>query len=148
MSQRFPTAYMDEALFDLNRVIKRAKEELAHVDYDTLVGTGFSGGIVVPALALALEKDFVLVRKESDDSHHGRGRLMGRLGERWIFVDDFVGSGATRRYAIDKINDAHTYMVASLPLDTTFVGTYLYADRAQFAGFRSAQHMTDWDLRG
>lgn len=140
MSQWFGTAYMDEALFNLSRVIEQAKADLADVDYDTLVGTGFSGGIAIPALALALEKDFVLVRKESDDSHHGRGRLMGRLGKRWIFVDDFVGSGATRRYVIGKINDAHT--------DTTFVGTYLYADRAQFAGFRSAQYMTDWDLRG
>lgn len=139
MSQRFPTAYMDEALFDLNRVIKRAKEELAHVDYDTLVGTGFSGGIVVPALALALEKDFVLVRKESDDSHHGRGRLMGRLGKRWIFVDDFVGSGATRRYAIDKINDARFNTFSPEPIETTFVGTYLYADSARYPGYRSAE---------
>lgn len=146
MSQRFSTAYMDEALFDLGRVIEQAKADLADVDYDTLVGTGFSGGIAVPALALALNRNFVLVRKESDDSHHGRGRLMGRLGKRWIFVDDFVGSGATRRYVIDKINDAHILAFNPGLIDTTFVGTYLYADRAQYPGFRTAQHMTDWDL--
>lgn len=97
---------MDGAVFDLSGVIDEAKKALTGVDFDTLVGTGFSGSIVIPSLALALGKKFVLIRKETDDSHHGKGRLVGELGERWIFVDDFVSSGKTRRRVIEKIEES------------------------------------------
>lgn len=136
MNQPFRTAYMDEALFSLSSVIKEAKKNLAEVEYDTLIGTGFSGGIVVPAMALALGKKFALVRKETDDSHHGRGRIMGEIGERWVFVDDFVGSGTTRRYVISKINDARINY-GQTALDTTLIGTYQYAGLARDYGFQA-----------
>lgn len=122
MGKRFNTFYMDEALFNLEKVISRAKENLADLEFDTLVGTGLSGGIVVPALALAMGKKFVLVRKESDDSHHGGGQLLGELGARWIFVDDFVSSGRTRERVIDKIGEE----AAKRDAETEFVGQYMY----------------------
>lgn len=120
MSTKLKTFYMDDAVFDLNKVIETAKRRLADVDFDTLVGTGFSGGIVIPALALAMGKKFVLIRKETDDSHHGRGRLLGDLGNKWIFVDDFVSSGKTRKRVLDKI--------AELDVDTKCVGQYKYVN--------------------
>lgn len=101
---RFSASYMDCAIFNLPEVIEIAQNELEGVDFDTMVGTGFSGGLVIPALALAMGKKFVLIRKETDDSHHGKGRLIGELGQRWIFVDDFVSSGKTRQRVIDKID--------------------------------------------
>lgn len=116
---KFNTYYMDNALFNLAEVIETAKERLADVEFDTLVGTGFSGGIVIPSLALALGKQFVLIRKETDDSHHGRGRLLGQLGSRWIFVDDFVSSGSTRKRVIEKIDKAAFG-------STELVGQYMY----------------------
>lgn len=118
MSTKLKTYYMDDAVFDLNKVIETAKERLADVDFDTLVGTGFSGGIVIPALALAMGKKFVLIRKETDDSHHGRGRLLGELGNKWIFVDDFVSSGRTRQRVIDKVKEVDS--------GTEYVGQYMY----------------------
>lgn len=126
MSAQFKTGYMDKALTPqgLAGIMEDAKADLADVEFDTIVGTGFSGGVVIPALALAMGKEFVLIRKETDDSHHGSGRLIGSLGERWIFVDDFVSSGHTRRRVIDKIDAAcvlHDH-------DTTYVGDYLYAN--------------------
>ena len=119
---RFNTYYMDRAVFNLPEVIETAQEKLADVDFDTMVGTGFSGGIVIPSLALAMGKKFVLIRKETDDSHHGKGRLLGDLGERWIFVDDFVSSGKTRERVIDKVKEAaeDTYQA------TKMVGQYMY----------------------
>lgn len=141
---RFNTYYMDSALFDLPEVIETAKERLADVDFDTLVGTGFSGGIVIPSLALVLDKKFVLIRKETDDSHHGRGQLLGQLGDRWIFVDDFVSSGKTRRRVIEKIEEAtRSYEAAS-----EFVGQYMYVnysdDGPQFEGVASCRTGYGW----
>lgn len=121
---RFQTYYMDTAVFDLAEVIETAQKRLADVDFDTMVGTGFSGGIVIPALALAMGKKFVLIRKETDDSHHGRGRMLGDLGERWIFVDDFVSSGRTRMRVIEKVDDA----ARDYDVKTTFVGQYMYCN--------------------
>jgi orotate phosphoribosyltransferase len=118
MSTKLRTWYMDNALFGLPEVIETAKERLANVDFDTLVGTGFSGGVVIPALALAMGKKFVLIRKETDDSHHGGGRLLGELGNKWVFVDDFVSSGRTRQRVIDKVEEVES--------DTEYVGQYMY----------------------
>lgn len=113
---------MDDAVFDLNKVIETAKEHLADVDFDTLVGIGFSGSIVIPALALAMGKKFVLIRKETDDSHHGRGRLLGELGNKWVFVDDFVSSGRTRWRVIHKVEEVDS--------DTEYVGQYMYVNHS------------------
>jgi len=122
------TWYMDHALFELSEVIERGKSDLAHVDFDTLVGTGFSGGIVIPSLALALGKKFVLVRKEDDDSHHGGGRLLGDLGKKWIFVDDFVSSGRTRNRVIEKIDST----ASEFGVRTEMVGQYMYVNYSEF----------------
>ena len=137
---RFRTYYFDGALFDLAGVIEQAKKDLADIDFDTLVGTGFSGGVVIPALALSLGKKFVLIRKEGDDSHHGGGRLVGELGERWIFVDDFVSSGKTRERVITKIADA----VLGSGQPTTMVGQYMYG--GGLPGFK--YYATGWAPEG
>lgn len=125
MTTKFRTWYMDSAVFDLAGVIETAEDRLKDVDFDTLVGTGFSGSIVIPSLALRLGKKFVLIRKETDDSHHGKGRLVGELGKRWIFVDDFISSGRTRDRVIEKIKevkDEGGYPIAGSDL----VGQYMY----------------------
>lgn len=131
---QFRTGYMDTALYDLPGVIEQAKADLADLDFDTMVGTGFSGGIVIPSLALALGKRFVLIRKETDDSHHGPGRLIGCMGKRWIFVDDFISTGATFRRVVEKIGAA----VVLHDHETTLVGDYMYASHwSRSAGFRA-----------
>lgn len=123
----YSTGYFDNALHNLQSVVDKGVDMLEGRDFDTLVGTGFSGAVVVPALALALGKGFVLVRKESDDSHHGRGRLLGTLGSRWVFVDDFISSGSTRDRVMAKINDCS--------VDTVNVGAYLYGNFSNSGNF-------------
>lgn len=127
---KFRTGYMDNAVFDLQGTVRDAVRTLKEVsgEFDTLVGTGFSGGIIVPTLALRLKKKFVLIRKETDDSHHGGGRALGELGERWIFVDDFVSSGATQRRVIEKITAAALFE----DQQTTHVGNYYYGQHIEF----------------
>ena len=133
----FRTGYMDRAVYDLPLVIEKAKTDLANIDFDTMVGTGFSGGVVIPTLAMAMGKQFVLVRKDNDNSHHGPGRLLGSLGKRWIFVDDFVSTGQTKRRVIEKIADACSRPVwPSENVHTTeYVGDYVYGMSAGSAKF-------------
>ena len=129
----FQTGYFDSAVFDLAQVIETISEALDDADFDTIVGTGFSGGVVIPALALSMGKKFVLIRKEGDDSHHGPGRLVGQLGERWVFVDDFVSSGRTRARVIRKISEAALDRRAT----TTVVGQYMYQNDKGFQPFEA-----------
>jgi hypothetical protein len=152
----FRTGYMDGALTPdgLAEILKEAQRRLRDVDFDTMVGTGFSGGVVIPALALAMGKHFALIRKESDDSHHGPGRILGHIGARWIFVDDFVSTGGTRRRVIEKVekacrenvgqprpwNPATMTYAPAVPHITTYVGDYTYtASYNSEPGFRPAE---------
>jgi orotate phosphoribosyltransferase-like protein len=92
-------------------------------------------------------KKFVLIRKETDDSHHGKGRLLGQLGERWIFVDDFVASGHTRKRVIEKITEAKTNDGYSESVISTMVGQYMYVNFSD-EGSRFEPFDEDWnDLR-
>jgi adenine/guanine phosphoribosyltransferase-like PRPP-binding protein len=72
-------------------------------------------------LARELEKNFVLIRKPRDNSHHS-GQMVGLLGERWIFVDDFVSSGATRT----RVQRIVRRQAAEREHETTYMGTYCY----------------------
>jgi hypothetical protein len=123
----FRTGYLDAALYNLEDVLDAAERDLRGFHFDTLVGTGFSGALVVPALALRLGKEFVLVRKEGDGSHHS-GKLIGRLGERWIFLDDFTCSGKTR----DRVMAAIQISAHERDLETEHVGDYWYAGRSGY----------------
>ena len=128
---RFNTGYLDLAFQDPNEVIRLAKRKLGRArvldEFDTLVGTGFSGGLIVPMLANELDKNFVLIRKPRDNSHHS-GQMVGVLGERWLFVDDFTSSGTTlkRVQRIVKANATRQYH------ETEFIGAYFY--RGMFGG--------------
>ncbi len=121
---------------DLDDIVAEAVERLTDVDFDTIVGTGMSGSIVIPLLAKALndrngtEINFLLIRKEGVGAH--TSSHVGHLGARWIFVDDFIASGATyqrvRRAVDDIVDTANRYRNAGWPqFTTTRVGAYLYA---------------------
>lgn len=131
----FPTGYFDRAVRDLPGVIRQGKMELRNKDFDVVIGTGFSGSVVIPALAMALDVPWCLVRKESDDSHHGGGRLVGNLGKRWLFVDDFVSSGHTLKRVVQKVNEA----AALYDRDVEWVGAWLYSYDWQ-NGFRTTDN--------
>lgn len=97
------------------------------IDFDTMVGTGLSGALVVPRLAEALGKRWMVVRKPNDGSHSAQ-RGEGMLGRRWVFVDDFISTGATYFRVCKTIGD--------FPFDTAHVGSYLY-EAARFEGPRT-----------
>lgn len=101
-------------------LVEDARETLKGVDYDTMIGTGLSGSLVIPVLARALGKKFAIVRKEH--SPHDNSLVVGKLGHRWIFVDDFVSGGTTRRNvirAVEKVAEDFNH-------EMVYVGTYEY----------------------
>lgn len=81
-------------VYDAKSLIKDAKEDLSSVKFDTIVGTGLSGGLIVPRLAEALKVKWAIVRREGDSSH-SPSKIEGYLGRRWLFVDDLIDSGVT-----------------------------------------------------
>ena len=120
---RMVSGYMDEAFDDPDKITARVRNLLKGVKYDTLVGTGLSGTLVVPHVARTLGKHWLIVRKPNDGTHSWH-RAEGELGKRWVFLDDFVDTGATRDRVIDVVhNEAGTQRFT-----TRFVGTCEYHD--------------------
>ena len=122
-------SYSGEAFDDPQRLIERATKDLANVDYDTIIGTGLSGALVVPTLARALGKKWAIIRKP-DDGAHTTEEFEGEIGKRWIFVDDFIATGNTR----DRARRAVEHIAARYDAPTTQIGSWLYSERDH--GFR------------
>jgi orotate phosphoribosyltransferase-like protein len=63
-------------------------------EFDTIVVRGLSGIIPGTLLADRFGKQLCVVRKP-DERHHTGARMEGRVGEKYIILDDFVASGDT-----------------------------------------------------
>lgn len=87
------------------------------VKYDTMIGTGMSGTVFAARMAPVMHKDFAILRKENDNSHMGAG-LEGFVGDRWLFVDEFISTGETLRRVVKFMSYHHPR--------SEFVGAYLY----------------------
>lgn len=87
--------------------------------FDSIVTQGMSGVMVASPVAVALAKPLVIVRKDDDICHAPEKVLnLSHAGERWLFLDDFISCGNTRK----RVKDA-------MPRKLTFAGSYLYANR-------------------
>lgn len=117
--------YTDSSLDDLSAVVNRVSDDLMrHADkFDFIAVRGCSGIVVGAPVALAINKPLVIVRKEDESSHdYGKGRRLvnyRRAHGRYLFLDDFVAGGATRRAVKDTISEC-------CPTDTEYAGSYLY----------------------
>ncbi len=119
-----------------DELIAKAKEGLDNVLFDTLIGTGVSGSIFVPLLARELGCYWAIARKSNDGSHSFNA-IEGDIGERWVFVDDLVDSGATLKRVqrqVDNWTDRHNW-------ETEFAGTYLYYEGMRRTGYFPANHI-------
>jgi hypothetical protein len=105
-SVRFCNSY-SRGMFDPKEIIADMRDQMQGVKYDTLVGRGTSGMLVIPIVAKALRKNWFIVRKEHDYTNaHGGVQFMGDLGRRWVFLDDFVSSGETFSIVRQRVRDA------------------------------------------
>lgn len=117
---RLQASHLGTALFDPTGLIVDARVCLRGKKFDTLIGTGLSGALVLPLLARALRKNFAVVRKP--DNAHSDERVEGAIGSRWIFVDDLVSTGAT----FQRVHHEVRQITRSRRHVTEFAGAYLY----------------------
>lgn len=126
MTNYLHSPYLTEPFMNQKAVVKRAQEQLADVEFDALVGMGLSGSLIVPLLAFLMDKRFAIVRKKDCAMGHGQTshgiESCLKAGDKWLFCDDFISSGATRRRVIRRMYDNHVTKV-------DYVGDYLYGSQ-------------------
>lgn len=67
-------------------------------EYDSLAFTGLSGAVLAPAIALAVGKQLIAVRKPDDTNNHAGQRVEGNVDTKaYIIIDDLQASGTTAR---------------------------------------------------
>lgn len=139
------TSYIKTA-HDPERLLALAKEALAGVEVDTVVGTGLSGSLALPIVAKACNARMLSVRKRGDGSHSG-GAYDGWFGRRWLFVDDFVSTGDTFErvwIAVEKLRasmrECDPATGVEGPWRSEFVGTFLYEDTSPFTRAEDLHH--------
>lgn len=131
------SSYLTTALFKIDEIIEDAKNHLHGVEFDTFVGIGLSGTLVVPTVARAMGKYFAVARKPNVSSHSCT-ELEGQVGRNWIFLDDLVASGSTRDTVKRIVSEAKytavdessgTWTIYTLGNTSNYVGSYLYFDK-------------------
>lgn len=133
---RSHTGYFGRAFGDIEDIAYNMIKTLDTVKFDTMVGTGLSGTLVVPTLARAFGVHWAIIRKEV--SIHTNTKIEGDIGQNWLFVDDFISSGETLRRVQNIVNgitwseyDQTTWSYQTVNFTTNYVGTYEY-EKDQF----------------
>lgn len=92
---------------DLRRMtVENVIRVLRHYDFDAIAFTGLSGSLIVPTVAMLMNKTLLAVRKDNDKCHSGRLVEGDYNARRYIIVDDMISSGDTLRSIVDKISSA------------------------------------------
>jgi hypothetical protein len=121
---RHGITYLERAFDNPAVIVTDAMHALNGVQFDTLIGTGLSGCLVVPTLARALGRHFAIVRKPNDGAH-SPSCIAGEVGSKWLFVDEQICSGTTFR----RVHD----VMSRLPCE--FVGSFIYGWSDWESGF-------------
>lgn len=137
---------------DLEEIVSKAVDRLSTMSdkFDIIAVTGISGLMVGSPVSLALRKKLVVIRKNGENAHTSRHPGLSdpdTIGHRWIFLDDFVSSGESRRRVRDAINRTH--------LTWSYIGTYSYEndidakltqeDRNDYKRYGIESDFTGWD---
>jgi adenine/guanine phosphoribosyltransferase-like PRPP-binding protein len=92
---------------DLRRMtVENVVRILRHYDFDAIAFSGLSGALIVPTVAMLMNKTLLAVRKDKDACHSGRLVEGDHNARRYIIVDDMISSGDTVRSIVGKISEA------------------------------------------
>lgn len=116
------TACLVDAFEDPRKLAAEAARGLEGVDYDTMVGVGFSGALAIPGMARELGKNYLILRKSGDSHSHGNAPGEGTFGHKWVFVDDGVRTGHTYKRARLLVDE----MARANRIPEEFQGAWLY----------------------
>jgi hypothetical protein len=118
---RSHASYLSDLFECADVCVQKFRIAMRAVDFDTLVGTGLSGTLAAQLFARAIGVNFAIVRKAGDGTH-SMNRIEGTIGKRWVFVDDLVSSGDTRR----RVREAMDEFCRLEKFESEYVGQYLY----------------------
>lgn len=121
------THYFNKAWSRADLIAEDLLNAAAHTDFDTIIGTGMSGSLIVPRIGEMLGIHWAIVRKPHVDSH-SNNRIEGDIGELWIFVDDLIDSGRT----LDRVERTVRSVCTERYHYTKYVGAYCYQQGVQF----------------
>lgn len=103
----------------LAQTVFKMRDLVEHLDFDTIAVRGQSGLLVGAPLSLAMGKNLIIVRKDTDKNHSGlKVEGMGKR-QKILILDDFIESGDT----VDEIYE-NIFTYCDQP---QFVGIALYA---------------------
>lgn len=117
--------------FEPESIRRMALKSLKGIEFDTIIGSGHSGVLPLGVIARSLKVNMCIVRKQTDkENSHARGLVEGFVGKRWIFVDDFISTGATFVRVSRAVNNAIQVRESSTWVTKGFktecVGAFLY----------------------
>jgi hypothetical protein len=126
--------YFSEAIIgqkNARKFIREARKALKDVDFDTFVVRGMSGMGAGALLSNAMDKELYVIRK-GEECHDWR-KGFGSMGQRWVFLDDLIDSGATlsivkghMEEAVEKSSFEYWTGTAFRNLRPKFIGAYLF----------------------
>lgn len=97
------------SLDDLAEKVRATTEALKphRKQWDSIAVRGMSGALVGAPVSLRLRLPLVVIRKPGENAHSSSTVVNARnVGKRVLFLDDFVGTGATRtavRQAVENL---------------------------------------------
>jgi adenine/guanine phosphoribosyltransferase-like PRPP-binding protein len=116
-----------KGLDDLGEAVERTVKALtaeAH-RFDFIAVRGCSGILVGAPVSLRINKPLVVVRKPDENSHgYGKSAVLvnaDRAYGRFLFLDDFISSGATERAVLEGLQKHAP--------EATYVGSFEYCRR-------------------
>jgi hypoxanthine phosphoribosyltransferase len=126
-------SYSKAAYGSVSQLIANAEMQLdgQDIQFDSMVGIGNSGLLVLPILARHFCVPFFALRKPGQISHNSKQpEGDGVIGHNWILIDDVKVLGNTINYAvktIGKLARQHNFIAC-------YRGTYLYEPMSQSPG--------------
>ena len=84
---------------------------LKHFDFDAIAFRGLSGALIVPTIAMMMDKTLLAVRK-GEQSHSSRMVEGDYNARRYVIIDDLIASGTTVQTIVQSIHDCYTVILS------------------------------------
>lgn len=135
-----PTLDVESLQKVVKLVVRVLREKVGLDNFDAIVYSGMSGAGVATAVAVAVGKSLLMVRKVGVDCHSGLIVEGATRAERVVIIDDCIASGATLVRVVRAIEDSranfneYEWSLVKVP-KLKVVAVVLYNDSNEYQGF-------------